>query len=115
MNRNPVTGESTREAGLRVPTNSRVEDAVRRLRRDLAKSRPFPTGTIIAWESISYNGIEYHYAAVFASGKWYTTIAKDNPHLKKEMTHEELMAYFNERGDHLADLRVASSFDGVAL
>ena len=99
-----------RSAGLEV-TNEVAE----RLRKDLSKSRPFPTGTIIAWRSIATSGIHYEYAAVFANGSWYTTIEKGNAHLRPVMTHDELMNYFSARGDHLADLRVATDFEGVTL
>lgn len=90
-------------------------DAARKLREDLAKSRPFPSGTIIAWKSISASGIAYEYAAIFASGSWYTTIQNDNQHVQRVMSHRKLVDYFSERGDHLADLRVAVDFEAVSL
>lgn len=99
------------------PTAGRtlVGEAARKLRDDLAKSRPFSAGTIIAWQSIAHTGVSYEYAAIYAGGKWYTTIENDNKYIKRAMSHDELLAYFADRGDHLANLRVATDFEGVSL
>lgn len=97
-------------------TLSTVSDVAEMIRADLRKSRPFPTGTVIAWTSVSSgNGIGYDYAAIFANGRWYTTIVNDNVHVQRTMAHADLMNYFAERGDHLRDLRVATQFEAVAF
>lgn len=85
------------------------------LAADIRKARPVSTGTIIAWSSVSSSGVRYAYTAVFASGHWYTSLEKSNQHLRPKVTHEELLAYFRERGDHLADLRVATEFVSVSM
>lgn len=95
-----------------VAERSRVAEL---LEADLRKSRPFPTGTIIAWESISPNGIRYSYAAVFASGHWYTTVERSNGYVQSKMLHRDLMDYFTDRGDSIANLRVATDFEQVIL
>lgn len=92
-----------------------ASEAAQKLRKDLAKSRPFATGTLIAWRSISSTGISYEYAAIYANGSWYTTIQNDNQHVQRVMSHRKLMDYFSSRGDHLADLRVATDFEAVSL
>lgn len=94
---------------------SMASEAAQKLRKDLAKSRPFATGTLIAWRSISSTGISYEYAAIYANGSWYTTIQNDNQHVQRVMSHRKLMDYFSSRGDHLADLRVATDFEAVSL
>ena len=98
------------QAGMRSTSN-----AAQKLREDLRKSRPFETGTIIAWRSISDRGISYEYAAIYAGGRWYTTLQKDNVYVQRSMSHSELLGYFAERGDHIADLRVAVEFEAVSL
>lgn len=91
-----------------------ASDVAEQLRRDLVKSRPFPTGTIIAWESVSAV-TSYHYVAIFAGGAWFTSVVQDSQYMQKRMSHDELMMYFADRGDHLANLRVATQFEEVSL
>ena len=105
-----ISDEPRPTAGLARPINKAVEQ----LRKDLADSRPFDTGTIIAWDSIGEKAT-YTYAAIYASGRWYTTIAQDNRYVQRTMTHDELLAFFAERGDHLANLRAATDFEAVSL
>ena len=93
--------------------NKLGESAAARLAGDLRKNRPFASGTIIGWTSVAANGIEYEYAAVFANGRWYTTVAQDNQYVQKIMTHEQMIDYLSERGDYLANLRVAVAFERV--
>lgn len=81
----------------------------------IAAARPFPNSTLITWGSRSAKGITYRYAAIFASGSWYTTIPTGNAHLRPVMSHDELLEYFRDRGDHLVDLRVATEFVSVSL
>lgn len=90
-------------------------DAAHQLASDLRKTRPFQTGTIIAWESVSSNGIIYSYAAVFASGHWYTTAERANTYVQPKMSHSDLINYFADRGDYIQGLRVATVFEEVAL
>lgn len=89
--------------------------AAEQLANDLRETRPFATGTVIAWESVSSNGTSYSYAAIFANGSWYTTIERSNTYVQPRMTHADLLSYFSERGDHLRNLRVATDFAGVQL
>lgn len=89
--------------------------AAEALRADLRKSRPFPTGTIITWESVASSGVRYQYAAIFASGNWYTTVQADNNYMQRRMSHQQLLDYFADRGDHIAGLRVATDFEEVML
>lgn len=105
----------TTEKGIGSRLVSAGPTAAETLRADLAKSRPFPSGTVIAWESVSASGIRYQYAAVFANGHWYTTVQDDNQYIQRRMSHRKLIDYFADRGDHVAGLRVATDFEEVTL
>lgn len=115
MTTNETINETTESIPMRDMAQERLLSATAaQLQADLRKSRPFESGTVIVWESIGERQ-HYAYAAIFAGGRWYTTLQENNRWLKTSMTHEELMTYFSERGDHLAGLRVASSFEHIGF
>lgn len=94
---------------------STAEKIAKKLAKDVSKTKAYDNGTIIAWTShSSLNGVDYSYAAVFANGLWYTTVARDNRYLSKTMTNDELMEYFGSM-DGVEDIRVASEFIEVDL
>lgn len=115
LNKNIPTGSRNVERGIGAKLLSAEPSVTEKLRADLAKSRPFPGGTIIAWHSVSANGIHYQYAAIFVNGHWYTTLQNDNQYVQRRMSHQELIGYFADRGDYIEGLRVATDFEEVSL
>ena len=100
----------------RVPEGITVTDpnvlAAQQILSDLQQGTgPVPERTIIRWTSVHpVNGAEFHYAAVFAGGGWYTTVAKDNDNVQKIMSHEALVTYLNRKKHNLRDIAVAVDF-----
>lgn len=88
--------------------------AAETIRKDLNKAQPVEENTILAWTSVHpVNGAEFHYAAVFAGGVWYTTVGRDNQNVQKIMQHDELMEYLVVKGSNLKNIRVAIEFEEV--
>lgn len=106
--------EDTRSAGAKLIASA-TPSAAEMLRADLAKSRPFPSGTVITWHSVAASGIHYQYAAIFVNGHWYATVGDNNQYIQRRMSHRKLIDYFANRGDHVAGLRVATDFEEVSL
>lgn len=111
----PNDGANMESPKLASGVLSRRSDVAETLAAELRKTRPFPSGTIIAWTSRSSNGVDYSYAAVFANGSWYTTVERPNPYISPKMSHAEMLAYLADRGDYIVDLRVATDFEAVEL
>lgn len=101
----------------RVPemTNPNL-DAANQILGDLqAGTGPVPERTIIRWTSVSSaNGAEFHYAALFAGGAWYTSAPRDNPNVQKIMSHEDLITYLNRKKSNLKDIGVALDFAKIS-
>lgn len=84
---------------------------VEKIREDLQKDNPVPERTIIRWTSVHpSNGAEFHYAAVFAGGAWYTSAHADNQNVQRIMQHEDLIAYFNKKKKNLVNIEIAVDF-----
>ena len=99
----------------RVPevpeATSAALDAASRILNDLQKDAPVPDRTIIRWTSVHpINGAEFHYAAIFAGGAWYTSVGRDNDNVQKIMQHDDLVAYLNKKKANLKNVQMAVDF-----
>lgn len=95
--------------------NKIAAEVAKKIEKNVKKTKAFENGTVITWDSVSaYNGVSYNYAAVFANGMWYTTVAADNRYVQKKMTNESLMKYFGEM-EGVENIKVASEFVEVEV
>lgn len=91
------------------------EDLVGRLQAELRKAQPFPDGTLIRFASVdTMSGKHWHYAAVFAGGRWWFT-GQGNNHFPKSATQQEFSALMMERGHLITNLEMATAFAAVEI
>lgn len=92
---------------------SNAVETAKAIKKSVKKTKAYENGTVITWTShSSRNGVDYLYAAIFVNGLWYTTLVRDNVHLRTTMSNEDLMEYFGTN-EGVQDIRVASEFENV--
>ncbi|MET0886201.1 MAG: hypothetical protein ABWX92_07095 [Mycetocola sp.] len=94
-------------------TTTREQSAAARLRADLQKAQPMPDGTLIRFDSLDGRGNRYTYAGVFTNGQWYLT--GNGSYFPREMAHHTLTTRLASSGYRIADLVVATAFEGIEL
>lgn len=109
------TPESRGVTIVKTEDDLRAHSAAEKFRQDLRKARPFENGTIIRWTSVAVNGSQFHYAAIYADGYWFTTSRRDTNHMQMRMTHDEILGYFSSHGYSIKDLKVAVAYEAVEL
>lgn len=106
------------EATTSTSTSTEVafaNDLVERLKTELRKAQPFPDGTLIRFASVdAQTGMHFHYAAVFAGGKWWFT-GQGNRHFPASATQAEFSALMVGRGHTIVGLEMATSFAPIEL
>lgn len=91
------------------------EDLVGRLQQELRKAQPFPDGTLIRFASVDpMTGNHFHYAAIFAGGRWWFT-GQGNSHFPKYATQQEFSVLMMEKGHRIAGLEMATAFAAVEI
>lgn len=90
------------------------EDIAARLRADLKKAQPFPSGTVVRFTSVATNGQHFHYSAIFTAGQWWFT-GQGNGFFPKAASHQEFTALMVSRGHTIIDLEVATGFEKIEL
>lgn len=84
-----------------------------RLRQDLRKVQPYPSGTVIRFTSVSNGGIGYDYAAIFTAGHWWLTGEAD--FFGRKLTSEAFMNALVGRGHRIINVEIAIQFERVEL
>lgn len=97
-----------------VSTLTPAQAAAAQLRADLNKARPYADGTIVAFTSVATNGDHFHYAGVFAGGRWHFTTA-GNSYFPATALPGEFTALLMKHGHRIIDLRIATDFEPVEL
>ncbi|QGZ16789.1 hypothetical protein PBI_DEWDROP_142 [Microbacterium phage Dewdrop] len=107
-----MADNTTESAGTEV---SITNDLVARLQNELRKAQPFPDGTLIRFASVDpMTGQHYHYAALFAAGKWWFT-GQGNKHFPTSATQSEFSALMVGRGHTIVGLEMATAFTPIEL
>lgn len=108
-----IVGESLRPVAV-MPSSDSTQAAFKaaaKILEDLQKDTPVPERTVIRWTSVHpVNGAEFHYAAVFAGGAWFTSAQADNSNVQRVMQHEDLVAYLNKKKANLKNIELAVDF-----
>lgn len=90
------------------------DDIAERFKADLRKVQPYPDGTIVAFTSVDVRGAQWHYAAIFAGGKWHLS-TQGNSVFPGTATNQEFMALLHSRGHSLTDVKIATGFTPIHL
>jgi len=90
-------------------------DTLERLKAELRKAQPFENGTLVRFVSVEpATGQHFHYAALFASGRWWFT-GQGNSHFPKHATQHEFSALIMAQGHRIIGLELATSFAPIEL
>lgn len=92
-----------------------TNELVERLKTELRKAQPFPDGTLIRFASVdAQTGMHFHYAAVFAGGRWWFS-GQGNKHFPAYATQSEFSAIMVGRGHTIVGLEMATAFTAIEL
>ena len=92
-----------------------ADDVLNRLKDDLRKVSPYPDGTVVRFASVDpHTGTHYHYAALFAGGKWWFT-GQGNNFFPKSATVQEFSALLVANGHRITGLELATAYASIEL
>lgn len=84
-----------------------MQDAAASLRKMREEQHPVPEGSVVRFVSTATNGLKYHYAAIYAGGKWYLTGRNGEGYFGHQaLTTEEFVELLAKRAITEAELAV---------